>query len=324
MKQFLTYTEPKPIGNGLVRQIFSSVPVRYLDGETYRDIDLNLTSAGGIGYENLRLPYKCIMPKRANGEIAYRSQQHEVSFRALCNPVEGEQREPHIMYYPDAFGAGCSLEIQAGAPLLRKNVVIERKPAALSDYLEFRFKVDFRNVPEPELNRAFYKTTALDDSEENVSYFRETLCVDARGTIYSLPVTFIKERGQAYLVKRIPRAVLERCSYPLRFDDTISPIAHSGDGYCYCLQQMNWSTLHDQPSSEGVYNAGTTITVYGGKPDEYWRLSRAFMCFDTSALPDNIPAAMIQNIVLWFTVASRTNTTFLNFVRSFQESPTTL
>jgi hypothetical protein len=319
MKHYLTYSEPKPVGNGLVRQIFSSVPVRYLDGDRYRDIDLQLVNVGASSFENARLPYACAFPKKANGEIAYRNLKKDMVLRPVCDPVEGRMTAPFTVYYPDAFGKGCSLELLAGAAFMRKNVVIERRPVTIPDYLEFKFAVRESGVTLP-LHTPFDRTVSLDDS-----YLRQSITRDAAGVTYRLPLIFRKEGGRLYLVKRIPRAVLESCAYPLRFDATISPIPHTSDGYIYATGTP-WSVPHD--ASTGTANTNEyVLKAYAGYINGALRIYRSALCFDTSALPDNLLDSEITSCQLFFYAQAYTTSggsCSVYHVRSYQQSPTAL
>lgn len=120
-------------------------------------------------------------------------------------------------------------------------------------------------------------------------------------------------------------------SYELTVDDR-SPILMSfyggtGDGSIFATPNLSWDTVHDALSGGTVNSTGTTLVARTGfDASTKYVVERAFLPFDTSALPDD---AEIQSAALKVYVSSKSNkdndgNDFITVVNTNQASTSTL
>lgn len=300
MKHYRNCTTPEEIKTGHFRQRFSTGNLQYLDNDSWKDINLNLRDFGSNHWGLETAPYKALIPKKANGEIWFGNHQHEFSWKCDCNPIDGVLTDTNRVYYENAFSTSIHLEIAAGKNRFQKTIIIDEKPSPVPDYLEFQFELNTKFIEmircagdsryenfKDIIGKSFSRQIELYQDDEKVSYIRPAKVWDSTGREIDLPLRFYMRGGKLYMVKRIPRAILNNAVYPLYTDGSSSYYSGSGDGHTTCAQ-TTWDAAHDAVNATST-DYTNTLYIYTGL--DWWdpnrNIHRAFFPFNTTGLPLN-------------------------------------
>lgn len=273
------------------RMVFSTGAVQYDAGGKWQDIDTTLLSIGANYWFMDKAPYGCYVGKRADMGLRFENGEHGFSWLPQCRPVAGQLKSGNVALYENAFGDGVHLQIGAGNNNLTKLIIIEKKPATIPDYIDFRFKMpthnltamhnDMRELDLGELTWVRSLMKLLENSE-SASYIWKAMVWGRCGRSAQINLGFEMVGGDCYMIKRIPRKVLEQFSYPIKTDASSSFIAGTGDGNVNC-SLASWALSHDATTGEVASYTHFNFTV--GIVPYYNKIQRGYLPFDTTGLP---------------------------------------
>jgi len=267
----------------------------------------------------------------------------DLYIRSLCDHVAGSLQivpdwvstAPAVVY-PNAYGLGCDLLICITAYGLKRLVRV-RPEAGLNDTRRFGFEIrtDLRSALgtlRPGSEDVVPGDIVIDENR-HIRPFSAWTESKLLGRV-PLKVASISRSGSsltAGVEKVLPAQMIAQALGAVTYlDDSVTYYPHTSDGVIYgygynTSWQASWDDAHDATSG-GVSNTNAyetlSITQYesgGGYYDA--TIYRAFLCFDTSGLPDG---ATIDSATLTLRRYTYIASSGMQLVESSQSSPTSL
>jgi uncharacterized protein YjbJ (UPF0337 family) len=310
------------LGNKSKRWECHAGPIHYQDsGRAWQEIDttLNLT---GRAWSTDKHASPVVAPDTFNGgDFEYHgwNDDHELIWRPVGGVNVPATMDSDIwgslnkaIVYPAAYGVGIDFVLRATnfAPMA-KIIRFNTQPIDVSQDLRFSFEL--RGQPgewqhedgtvidntrdEGTAERLTGKVVKL-VGQSKESYIWQAKAWDSgrgrRKQRWDIPIYVYRDGTQTYLVKIVPKEVLQSATYPLYVDDPVRYDPPAGDGYC---EQSNatWDTAHDATTSTADYtgtSAWFLAELFGGN----YVIQRCFLPMDTSGITDTdtITAAVLN------------------------------
>src|SRR3989304_10546370 len=162
---------------------------------------------------------------------------HTIKARPVASHVKGvyaEELDGSVaVTYPEAFGKGIDLKVYSYWAGLKKVVVINEKPAVLSDMsfdfelslpVDINFKVKTQTDSLIDVSKDFDftdKTIKLGEVGKE-SYFRNAVMWDSGGLSEKVGIKLVHSGGKLFIRKTIPQAFLEKAVFPVYTDHPTS------------------------------------------------------------------------------------------------------
>lgn len=212
-----------------------------------------------------------------------------------------------VVTYSNELGAGTSIQLVPNSTGIQKNIVLTKTPSnptgATSYSVTFKLSAAIPLDIQVDGKQLSAETTITSTNEAQivsasgiVAYIFPPEATDSSNEMLplhkiSIPVTYTLKKDGIYITKQIPYSWLNQATYPVRADFTLSTNAGSGDGYVNAQPYPgSWATVHaDTSGGSSTYvdnsmNVGSQAFYSAGG---YLGISKVFVPFDTSSLPDN-------------------------------------
>ncbi len=258
----------------------------------------------------------------------------EKKTRAVHGQKKDKKDGHNATVFENALGEGMGLEIGEFAGGVRKEVVIADKAALgapSGEHVELPFEVRANKAVSIKVGNTPLgdgetlitdELVSLTSEEGATSYIQPAWADDAEGNPVNIGLRLELRDNVLHVTKLIPVSWLETAIYPVRTDLTLTVYSHSADGYVERDMHESWSTTRGH--SEGQrFHTLTYINLQSGL--DYY-ISRAFLTFDTSSVPDG---ATVSSAKLWIRPYLKWNNDndgkdFITVIQSNQQSATTL
>ncbi|MFZ1987607.1 MAG: LamG-like jellyroll fold domain-containing protein [Minisyncoccia bacterium] len=267
---------------------------------------------------------------------------------AAARTTQTDTEGPTSYTFTNALGTGADLEVIPGEGFVQKNIVLHAVPASAvsgADYqATFKLGAVGTSTLDIEVDGQRLSTAGTLESSGEATILANGTAVAYIWPPYAeaatrtgtesqrVPVSirYEKRADGIYLTKIVPATWLMGASYPVRADFTVSTYPGLGDGIIRTAPYPgSWATQHAATSgTETNYNAFSSQVGVGAydSPNGYLYITRAFLPFDTSYLPDN---AIIGTSTLYIRATSTQNQyadaySYITVYQSSQHSPTAL
>jgi hypothetical protein len=327
MPNYRNYKESIQIENNQLEQQFYVGNIEYLDSGSWREIDPTFKSVGGNSWEINNAPYQASVPKKSNGNISFQVDDIENIFIPQTGAVDGILVDPYTIRYPNAFGENIHLEIHSSRNNFRKIIVIDKQPAGAGD-LTFQFQSVNNNI-----NNVRGNTKSVEDAKilssqfgltteksiSNISdidpkktidfisnsgsksYLKPVVAWDADGIGYDISAEFKKTGENTFLIKTISRDILNKATYPLKTDATLSYNVSTEDNIILTISIATLAANYDWVNTTltignaiadvpGALTADTSAIIESsgrGGVNRNGEIYRYMAPIDTSAISDS-------------------------------------
>ncbi len=296
-------------------------PVQYFDAQTqsYEEIDSRLVKGDGE-FHVTKAPYEATLDTTGKSHLlsfthAASTINIDVPGVSTTTPLRAERTDEYTMLYPDLLGAGIDLEVITKDNSIVENVVIRNIDALANlkgDYLEIPFtlsgastltlKSDSQTLAkdQPLVSSGVVTIT---DTFGTPTYILPPMAYSADAStvlsnVSSVNISYTQNAdGSITFTKRIPRAWLEKATYPVRSDAIFSFSTPLVDGYIstYVTPTEAWSSLRGRTTGNVDNNAA--LVECRALAETLWRsIGRCILKFDTSSIPptDTIATATLS------------------------------
>lgn len=328
------------------RYQFHAGHIHYKDGTDFKDIDTRLTfNDVDKSWEHNKASYRPKIPEYADGWFefynAYKGINHTIKARPVANHVKGEYFEDETGYYvlyKDAFGSGIDLKVYSYWAGIKKVIVINKKPADVSEPLKFEFELilplpekdkirDRDGITWDNLSKLDFKSKTLKIGEDGKeSYFRDAMIWDSGSLNQSVDIELFIQDNKIYLRKTITPDILKNAIYPLFTDHPTVYYAGSGDGHVYSYLN-SWDAAHDATTGTAAYASNNAYSGSGyNNVTIYYYIYRFFCPIDTSGIDDSATVSAASLYVYPWTVYDTDNDgdDWVAVVQTTQASDTSL
>lgn len=255
---------------------------------------------------------------------------------------DGDGKNKEIIF-KNALGQDIDLNIRADNEVVIKEAIIKNFDS-LGDlngknfyeipfYFNSNRKIDIKigdKLLSEEKSIISGEQAEITDDQGITTYIRPAKIIDNNGEIENISIEYRLSENRIELIKKLPIDWLKNAAYPVRTDATISYYPGSGDGRVNNFYKpLDWSTTHDGANGYAAYPTDSTAYAESGVSNvsgNGFVISRSFLPFNTSALPDDatITSATLNIYSTYVYVNDNDGDDFATVVSTSQNSNTTL
>jgi hypothetical protein len=300
-----TYNAKVFVGpEGVNQYVISPKQIHYKDAAgQLQDVDLSFNwDPTSRTWSITKASYRLGVPEYADGWLtftnAHEGRDQTLRTRAVARHVAGsvvETSNTATVVYPDAFGTGRGLVIQANWRGFQRRVVVDTAVQTTSSDEVYNFEMDFPANEAVRVGQDSWNALSdVDVTSRSLSIADGAIRMpvarlwNERGRGLPVPILLENREGTTYLRKSIPAAMLpKRSANPPEFifaDDTYNIYTTSSGSLETDWYVQGWSTARD---AEEAYSTGYgSVAVAQDDTAGWFFVSRSFATFDTSSIAD--------------------------------------